>query len=1422
MIIDGIAASEAIDSSGEILDVEGCDISSLENGDGLLNWEHRGEDAKGASANDNVGHIIYAKKIFKEEDASDQRQRNYWNMVKLPYIYIKSRLYDGSGHPGAIALAAQIRDHVKNNEKILCRYSIEGSTLKKNGNRLERSIARKVACTVKPCNKSCVSGVVFDPQSDKKKDASSSLIEGILARNENGDIIKTFGAVTVAFDPIVLSKTLTAGNGSAPASSPLVREDVMKRMKGVVLATIRDYSKPFVKAEFRELLKSRLPEADDSFLDRFADLAEDYQVKKSLAKAEPAKKPKAKKPPAVVTPPPAQETGPTEAPAATPSTNLTIRGKEVAPNQHLSKSFFDEGTGVLHTPQGSFPMYIPSRDPDARGKESFDKIMNDPKVSAFHDKAMDNWSKVNGLLKAGQLPPEVVMHGTLFSQLSPNCLDAETEALTKRGWVKGFDLTMDDWILTKNPKTGMAEWQKPTDLRFFPDYEGPLVELKSRSFHAITTPDHRWLVKSGRNNVQEKTSVTINPSDLIHRTAKSRLDDNGFTPDVSHISSLYQHMAVVDKDGEWAAYTRKYNTKTMVTKSKERADAEQAFLTILGHASSITHDGTQFWVTKLRQKHAKLDKRHIRRYVGKVGMWCPVVPNTFFFMRRSGHVCVTGNTPVPMQEIMFCLDQDTNLSTCDNTIKKIKNFLPGDKVFGVSQNGEVITTEVVALHNHGAMEAIEVEFSDGYRVVCSQNHKFLTTQGMVPISQIIASGLEIFSATKTKDDGLGQPLWSNISDRSAVQGASERVSGMQGYTRHSPCRIGKAMACSESREIQGITSTSPCCTENMERTESRIDDGGDSQMGSGKERRVSGAPKEGQSSNAEMAKEASSHGPMACHEINSGGQEVETGTSRGVSGQLYPIVDSGPGMARNPSRGIREYCKKVYRRWSNFSFFSFLYRRGVKRATGLDIGTDSMWRYCQTGGFSPRKHMDRSGRILAFFFRFGKRIGCEKSAISPAPGHASKSRGFTEGRYHSNPSLDGEFLKQNQENEGRCHDLAYSDSPISNTRNLVCRGVVRWRPVGQRQMYDLEVAHVKHNFLLPNGIITSNSHLVDSMKDKGIDATSPKFEGEVGPDWLSRDKPDTLPVTGRSYFENLGPSVRIGKLVNGQYQSSTKPYVSATTGKVGRTAGQVQSFMLANNKLKNMAQYHGLHQSLVDLVNRHKDDTRSAIQELMLHKENSQKHKAKRDRAISAGKPDIGPYNGPDVPGLAPKTARYMYGMLGGANSVVPDTHFVRHLFGLEKGADANTIEHLKSVLWEPNNSEVMNGIDRYYAKHHDAVKHMRNHPKYAGLFHNDESAVFPAFWKHWMSIVPHEEARGMKTFGMNADTDHTPYWEAVNPFLNVKKSEIDTTVPAQTAKQHADWVRQYGEMPALTLYYRYAIPKLLEQARIREGRGSM
>jgi hypothetical protein len=171
MILDGIATSELVDSSGEILDIAGCDISDLQTGEAILNYEHN----PNKDPTKNVGKVLGARKIFSREDCENERQLYYWDKLNgnsktsFPFIYIIGRLFDGSGHEQAKALAAQIRDYVANGEKIVVRFSIEGSTLERQGNRLVSTIARDCALTLKPCNKTCDSGVIYDPQADSAK-----------------------------------------------------------------------------------------------------------------------------------------------------------------------------------------------------------------------------------------------------------------------------------------------------------------------------------------------------------------------------------------------------------------------------------------------------------------------------------------------------------------------------------------------------------------------------------------------------------------------------------------------------------------------------------------------------------------------------------------------------------------------------------------------------------------------------------------------------------------------------------------------------------------------------------------------------------------------------------------------------------------------------------------------------------------------------------------------------------------------------------------------------------------------------------------------------------------------------------------------------------------------------------------------------
>ena len=147
-IICGIASSAAIDSSGEQIDIEGMDISSLEGA--VCNFEHKSE-----KTSDYIGKIVVAKKIFKPEDCSNEIELKYWNKCKIPFLFCMVTLFDDF-QPSAKEVAAIFEFDQKNPHlKPTLGFSIEGSKQSKSGHVIDYSIARKLTVTAQPCNKTC-------------------------------------------------------------------------------------------------------------------------------------------------------------------------------------------------------------------------------------------------------------------------------------------------------------------------------------------------------------------------------------------------------------------------------------------------------------------------------------------------------------------------------------------------------------------------------------------------------------------------------------------------------------------------------------------------------------------------------------------------------------------------------------------------------------------------------------------------------------------------------------------------------------------------------------------------------------------------------------------------------------------------------------------------------------------------------------------------------------------------------------------------------------------------------------------------------------------------------------------------------------------------------------------------------------------
>lgn len=292
-VLDGVFCSEAIDTSGESIDIKEMDITSLNDGSGIANTEHiNPEDKEVKNAEKDaeghwsviVGRIIFAKKIFSEKDCETDRELDFWKELELPFVYGAVELFDSENHRNAEDLAAMVRHYHSRGLPVVARYSIEGSTVSRDGNVLKHTIARRVAITIKPCSHAAVSSLVSESaHSHKKMEKTEKYVGGafetecyplVFENDPVQDLIKGLG---------VLKKTLSLGSGMAAPSSltqgaALQSEELIgkarkdKLLKAQILAALRDWS-PFTDLE--KHLTHYLKDVDPAFISKFSEMAKD-------------------------------------------------------------------------------------------------------------------------------------------------------------------------------------------------------------------------------------------------------------------------------------------------------------------------------------------------------------------------------------------------------------------------------------------------------------------------------------------------------------------------------------------------------------------------------------------------------------------------------------------------------------------------------------------------------------------------------------------------------------------------------------------------------------------------------------------------------------------------------------------------------------------------------------------------------------------------------------------------------------------------------------------------------------------------------------------------------------------------------------------------------------------------------------------
>ena len=175
--IDACAGSQLRDTQGEMLSVEGADISELQAGKGRWNDNH------GKGFFNSVGRITHAKKIFKEEDCEDERHKYYWNKVRAPYVYVKGYLYDDEDHPNAKAAAAILRNVHKADCPLKLKASVEGGVISRgisDPSLLARTKIHSVALTFTPANVATLVEPLSLDKSEYDEAADMELIKSVI------------------------------------------------------------------------------------------------------------------------------------------------------------------------------------------------------------------------------------------------------------------------------------------------------------------------------------------------------------------------------------------------------------------------------------------------------------------------------------------------------------------------------------------------------------------------------------------------------------------------------------------------------------------------------------------------------------------------------------------------------------------------------------------------------------------------------------------------------------------------------------------------------------------------------------------------------------------------------------------------------------------------------------------------------------------------------------------------------------------------------------------------------------------------------------------------------------------------------------------------------------------------------------------
>lgn len=146
------------------------------------------------------------------------------------------------------------------------------------------------------------------------------------------------------------------------------------------------------------------------------------------------------------------------------------------------------------------------------------------------------------------------------------CFDEETELLTKRGWLKFFEINMSDTVMTYNIDGDFMEWKPMIGFHVY-QHDGKMLHMKHRSFDFLVTPNHKWVICNDRvkSKLYLEESSKLNSKHIIRRLAENvRLGDDNPLYEDNFISM--KSMDVTEEDYKGFIWCPSTENKTVVVR----------------------------------------------------------------------------------------------------------------------------------------------------------------------------------------------------------------------------------------------------------------------------------------------------------------------------------------------------------------------------------------------------------------------------------------------------------------------------------------------------------------------------------------------------------------------------------------------------------------------------------------------------------------------------------------------------------------------------------------------------------------------------------------------------------------------------------------------------------------------------------------